>query len=135
MASFLAPLRNTDGRGFVLRNQRTGVIVAHQLLPAFDSAARKTGLLKHRSLPEGVAMVIAPTNAIHTFFMKFPIDVAFVRRDGRIAKIRAGMPAWRMAAAWGGYAVVEMAAGMFTSRGTAAGDTLVIHSDVASGPL
>ena len=72
-------------------------------------------------------MLIAPTNAIHTFFMKFPIDVAFVTREGRVLKIRPAMPAWRMAAAWGGYAVIEMAAGAFERSDTRPGDELVIE--------
>src|SRR4051794_8767453 len=126
MRSFLTPLRTASAASLVLRNQRTGAVVATRLLPALDSETRRTGLLKHDRLPEGEAMLIAPTNAIHTFFMKFPIDVAFVRKDGRIVKIRAAMPAWRMSAAWGGYAVVEMAAGSFERAGTVAGDHLAI---------
>src|SRR6476660_4528906 len=125
MRSFLTPLRTGDTSRFVLRNQRTGVVVATRLLPALDSETRRPGLLKHQSLPLGEAMLIAPTNAIHTFFMKFPIDVAFVRKDGSIVKIRAAMPAWRMAGAWGGHAVVEMAAGSFENAGTVTGDVLV----------
>ena len=128
MRSFLTPLRTGDTSRLVLRNQRTGVVVATRLLPALDSETRRTGLLKHQSLPVGEAMLIAPTNAIHTFFMKFPIDVAFVRKDGRIVKIRAAMPAWRMSAAWGGHAVVEMAAGSFERAETRAGDILVIDA-------
>ena len=128
MRSFLTPLRTGDTSRLVLRNQRTGVVVATRLLPALDSETRRTGLLKHQSLPDGEAMLIAPTNAIHTFFMKFPIDVAFVRKDGSIVKIRAAMPAWRMAAAWGGHAVVEMAAGSFARAETRTGDVLVIDA-------
>jgi len=126
MRSFLTPLRSGDSRQFVLRNQRTGAIVASHLLPALDSETRRTGLLKHANLPRGTAMLIAPTNAIHTFFMKFAIDVAFVRRDGQIVKIRPAMPAWRMAGAWGGHGVIEMAAGEFARTGTSVGDVLVI---------
>ena len=127
MRTFLTPLRARSAGPLVLRNQRTGAVVATRLLPALDSETRRTGLLKHESLPEGEAMLIAPTNAIHTFFMKFPIDVAFVRKDGRIVKIRAAMPAWRMSGAWGGHAVVEMAAGSFARAETRAGDVLVIE--------
>jgi uncharacterized membrane protein (UPF0127 family) len=127
MPSFLTPLRTGDPRALVLRNQRTGRVVATELLPALDSETRRIGLLNHHSLAEGTAMLIAPTNAIHTFFMKFAIDVAFVRRDGHIVKIRPAMPAWRMSAAWGGYAVIEMAAGSFERAGTIAGDRLAIE--------
>ena len=100
--------------------------MAHQLLPAFDSATRNAGLLGRHSLDPGTAMIIAPTNAIHTFFMRFPIDVAFVKKDGRILKIRDRLPAWRLAAAWGAYAVVEMPAGSFDLAATAKGDVLEV---------
>lgn len=126
MPSFLTPLIRGSASALVLRNRRTGVVVADRLLPAFDSQTRRTGLLQHDGLRPGEAMVIAPTNAIHTFFMRFSIDVAFVARDGRIVKIRAAMPAWRISAAWGGYAVVEMAAGEFARGGTVVGDLLTL---------
>ncbi len=127
MPSFLNVLRHNDARSLVMRNQRTGAIVADCLLPAFDSQSRRTGLLKHTSLDPHTAMLIAPTNAVHTFFMRFAIDIAFVNKDGRILKISRGLPPWRMSAAWGGYAVVEMAAGAFEKADTAAGDHLVIE--------
>ena len=126
MPNLLTPLRGADGTGLVLRNQRTGAILARTLLPALDSNTRRTGLLKHESLADGIAMLIAPTNAVHTFFMKFPIDVAFVTKEGRILKIRHNVPAWRIAAAWGGYAVVEMDAGSFERAHCVRGDTLAI---------
>ncbi len=128
MRTFLTPLLKGSPEGLVLRNQRTGIVVAFQLLPAFDSETRRTGLLKHTGLPEGAAMFIAPTNAIHTFFMKFAIDVAFVAKDGRVVKIRPAMPPWRIAAAWNGFAVIEMAGGSFENSGTFAGDRLVVES-------
>ena len=111
----------------MLRNQQTGTVVATHLLPAFDSKTRNVGLLGRQSLDPGTAMIIAPTNAVHTFFMRFPIDIAFVEKDGRILKIRKRLPAWRMAAAWGAYAVVEMAAGSFEVAATGTGDCLTIE--------
>src|SRR5262245_60611818 len=78
---FLRPLLNAAPAGLCLRNQRTGQMLATTLLPALDSASRKTGLLKHTSLADGEAMVIAPSNAVHTWFMRFDLDLVFVRRD------------------------------------------------------
>src|SRR5687768_16358421 len=85
--SVLTPLAAAPA-GLVLRNMRTGRIVADRLLPALDSESRRRGLLKHTSLDAGEAMIIAPTNAVHTWFMKFAIDIAFVTRDGRVLKTR-----------------------------------------------
>jgi len=71
-------------------------------------------------------MIIAPTNAIHTFFMRFQIDVAFVTRDGRVLKIRHALRPWRMAAAWGAFAVIELSAGGLARADTQVGDRLIV---------
>ena len=126
MTSFLDPLRRADASSFALANGRSGRVVAGALLPAFDSSARRRGLLGRDFLPEGSALIIAPSNAIHTFFMRFAIDVAFLSRTGRVLKIRSGMPPWRLAAAWRGFAVIELAAGALARSDTRAGDTLHI---------
>jgi len=126
MATFLSPLAARPDAGLVLRNTRTGRVVAHRLLPALDSPSRRTGLLKHTSLDDGEAMLIAPTNAVHTWFMKFDIDIAFVTRDGRVLKTRDSVPPWRMSGAFGGYAVIEMRGGSFAAADTAPGDVLEV---------
>ena len=123
--SFLTPLPATAA-GWVLRNTRTGRIIADRLLPALDSESRRRGLLKHTSLDEGEAMIIAPTNAVHTWFMKFDIDIAFVTRDGRVLKTRDSVPPWRMSGAFGGYAVIEMRGGSFAAADTVPGDVLEV---------
>jgi uncharacterized membrane protein (UPF0127 family) len=135
MTSFLNPLLRKSSSDCTLVNSRTGVVVADRLIPAFDSAARRKGLLEHGELPEGSAMIIAPSNAIHTFFMKFPIDVAFVGRDGVVRKIREAVAPWRMSAALRAYAVIELRAGALRRANTVIGDTLVIQSTDRSALL
>ena len=123
---FLRPLVNASPAGLCLRNQRTGQTLAGTLLPALDSSTRKTGLLKHTSLADGEAMLIAPSNAVHTWFMKFDLDLIFVRRDGRVVKTRAGVKPWRMSAALRAFAVIEMRAGTLAERETHPGDLLEV---------
>lgn len=127
MASFLDPLLREPRAKTGLRIQRSGRLLATHVEAAVDSETRRKGLLGRTGLPEGHAIVIAPTNAIHTFFMKFPIDVVFVNRAGRVLKIKTAMPAWRMAAALRGFAVIEMAGGAAERVGLAAGDELAIE--------
>ena len=103
MTSFLQPLLREGADRQRIVNTRSGKVVADQLLTAFDSESRRKGLLKHGSLPHSTALIIAPTNAIHTFFMKFPIDIVFVSKAGRVLKIRSSVPAWRMTASLGAY--------------------------------
>ena len=128
MASFLSPLLRAPSQNYRLENTRNGRVVADQLWGAFDSSTRKKGLLGRDSMPEGSAMLIAPSNAIHTFFMRFPIDIAFVARDGRIVSVRTALPAWRIAFAVRAYAVVELPAGTLARSETAAGDVLSIQT-------
>lgn len=125
-ASFLRPLLLEPTPRLVIRNLRNQRCVAVNLLAAFDSKSRRTGLLRHDAFPEGSAMLIAPTNAVHTFFMRFPIDIAFVSREGRILKTYDTLPPWRIAAALGAHAVVELPAGTLARCDTVAGDTLAI---------
>jgi uncharacterized membrane protein (UPF0127 family) len=75
-------------------------------------------------MPAGSALILAPCTSIHTFFMRFPIDVAFVDRQGVIVKITTNLRPWRIAVALRGYAVVEMPAGTLTATSTKAGDTV-----------
>lgn len=78
---------------------------------AVDSATRKRGLLGREALAPGTALVIAPSKGVHTFGMKFPIDVIFAARDGRVLKVREAMPRSRIAVSLRAFAVIEMAAG------------------------
>ena len=125
MRSFLNPL--LDGaQGFTLRNGRTGAIVASELQTAFDSATRRTGLLKHAAFEPGSALIIAPSNSVHTFFMRFPIDLAYVDRDGRIVKTRDTVRPWRLSGALRAFAVIELPAGQLSRTATVRGDLLAV---------
>ena len=125
--SFLHPMLAALPGRLALRNVRNERELAHDLIAAFDSNTRRTGLLGRDVFPDGSAMLIAPSNAVHTFFMRFAIDVAFVTRDGRIVKAVHSLRPWRIAAAFGAFAVVELPAGPLARCDTATGDTLSIQ--------
>jgi len=135
MRSFLSPLLRSPSAPHRLENTRSGRIVAEQLWTAFDSATRRKGLLGRDSMPEGSALVIAPSNSIHTFFMRFPIDIAFVSRDGRVVSVRSALRAWRIAIAPGAYAVVEMPAGTLARSETIPGDVLTVLTGSEHPPV
>lgn len=99
---------------------------------AVDSSSRKAGLLGRDALPPGGALVIAPTSAVHTFGMRFPIDIIFTARDGRVLKVRPAVPRSRIAFAFGAFAVVEMAAGSAARVGLRKGDRLVVRTGPAA---
>jgi uncharacterized membrane protein (UPF0127 family) len=132
---FVGPLLKKNRAELCIRNERNGRVIASQVIPAFDSQTRRTGLLKHESLPEGHAIVIAPTSAVHTWFMRFPIDIAFVTKAGRVVKVCHAVKPWRLAAAFRAYAVIELAAGALTRSGTVSGDTLVVEPAAMPHPV
>ena len=112
-----------------LVNRRNGRILADPVTTAFDSRSRNKGLLGRDSLPAGSALIIAPCSAIHTWFMRFDIDVAFVAKDGRIIKSKNTLRPWRMAAAFRAFATIELPAGALQSCDAHVGDLLAIEFD------
>jgi uncharacterized protein len=72
---------------------------------------RMRGLLGRRGLSGGHGLLIRPTWSVHTWFMRFPIDVVFLDRDLTVLKIRKQMGPWRAAARFRARAALELAAG------------------------
>jgi len=124
--AFLTPLLRRHAGALCIRNERSGQIVATQVVKAFDSKSRRAGLLSYDSFPDGHAMVIAPSNAVHTWFMRFAIDLAFVDKRGRVVKVRHAVKPWRLAAALRAYAVIELPVGALAHSDTVAGDQLTM---------
>jgi uncharacterized protein len=124
---FLSPMLKTSGVTYQLTNKRNGQIVAERVAAAFDSASRNKGLLGRDSLGAGAALIIAPTNAIHTWFMQFDIDVAFVAKDGRIVKLRHQLKPWRLFATLRAFAAIELPAGALAASDTLLGDFLGVE--------
>ena len=124
MVSFLTPLLRNPAAAHRLENDRNDLVLADQIATAFESASRRRGLLGRESLPPGSALIIAPTNAIHTFFMRFAIDVAFISREGCVLKVYRALGPWRVAGALRAHAAIELPAGALTDADTRPGDKL-----------
>jgi uncharacterized membrane protein (UPF0127 family) len=86
--------------------------------------ARMRGLLGRRGLETGEGLLLRPASSIHTFFMRFPIDVVFVGADGEVLKIGRRVAPWRTLAARGAKAVVELPAGEADRRVLGVGERL-----------
>jgi uncharacterized membrane protein (UPF0127 family) len=126
----LSPLLRDPGTRYGLWNRRTGEAIATRLLPAFDSASRREGLLGRARLAEGEALVLAPCSAVHTAFMQFPLDLLFLDRQGLVLKVALAVPPWRIRLVWRGFAVVELAAGALA--GCRTGDVTELRTIVST---
>jgi uncharacterized protein len=91
--------------------RRDGVVVCEECLVAATPFARMRGLLGRRSLPSGSGILLRPAASVHTFFMRFAIDVVFLDGEGRVAKVVRGLRPWRFAGARGARDVLELPAG------------------------
>ena len=63
---------------------------------------RAIGLIGRKSLPPGTGLLILRCNAIHTFFMRFPIDATFLDKDDRVVKVVRNIRPWHPFI-WGGW--------------------------------
>jgi len=86
---------------------------------------RGRGLLGCTGLEEGHGMLISPCNSIHTFFMKFPIDVIFLSNDNRILAIHPNMKPQRFSRSAKASSVLELMAGQTDISGLQTGDNLL----------
>ena len=110
----------------VLRYRRNGQLLASTLEPALDSKSRNRGLLGRDCFEAGSALIIAPCSSIHMFFMKFPIDVVFTTRDGKVLKVVSQVRPWRIAMKTGAFTAIELPAGAAALADTQPGDVLEI---------
>ncbi|MCX6544241.1 MAG: DUF192 domain-containing protein [Acidobacteria bacterium] len=108
---FLGPLVGKGAGRYELINTERGTVLATHVEPAFESKTRRRGLLGRDSVPDDYALIIAPCSSVHTFFMRFSLDLVFVSKDGTVVKTCRSVKPWRMAGAWRAFAVIEAAAG------------------------
>lgn len=92
--------------------------------------ARGKGLMGREALDPGAGLLIGagPLIAmmwIHTFFMRFALDLVFLDRDGRIVRIMCDVKPWRITApVFGARCVIELEAGAVGRSATQVGDEI-----------
>lgn len=110
----------------VVRNLTRNTQIADNLEVAGSGPKRSKGLLGRTGLGQGEGMWIVPCEAVHTFFMKFPIDLVYLDRKHRVKKVRDGVPAWRISGCLSAHSVLELPAGTIRNTRTERGDVLEI---------
>jgi len=82
-----------------------------RLAVADGRAARAAGLAGMRGLPPRTALLIPDCRSVHTFGMRFVLDLIWLGDEGRIVDISAGVPPRRVVTRAHARAVVECEAG------------------------
>jgi uncharacterized membrane protein (UPF0127 family) len=109
-------------------NLRNGKELSNNVALADSLLKRMKGLLGRKEMLNGEGLWIKPCISVHTFFMKFPIDVLFLDKRNRvIAAIRNIQPhrlTWIYPNA---VSVLELPAGMLQITDTRIGDEIKIQ--------
>jgi uncharacterized membrane protein (UPF0127 family) len=111
-----------------VRNQTRNAVLGEAVDVADTSEKRRVGLLKHERLEPGEGLWIKPCESVHTFFMKFAIDLVYVDKHQKVRKVRRAVPPWRLSACLTAHSIIELPAGTIERTGTQAGDELSIET-------
>lgn len=105
-------------------NRTRGKVVAESVEIAGTSAQRTRGLLGRDGLKPGEALWIVPCESVHTFGMRFAIDLVYLDKKLRIRKIRHNVGPWRMSICLVAHSVLELPSGAVSLSDSRIGDQL-----------
>lgn len=107
-----------------ITNVTKNAVLADDMRQATTFFTRLRGLLGTDYLPPGSALLIRPCNSVHTFGMKYSLDIVFMNNDNQVIAIKQNMPPGRVAISGRSKFVLELPAGTLASTRTDAGDYL-----------
>jgi uncharacterized protein len=114
-------------------NATRGSLLGERVRVADTGLTRIIGLLGERELQKGDGLLIVPSQGVHTWGMKFAIDVAVVDGDWKVIGMSHALSPFRMTRVfWKAAAVLELPAGTLDSTSTSLGDS--IEFGTASSP-
>ena len=99
-------------------------VVADSVEVADSGPKRSKGLLGRKGLDPGTGLWIVPCEAVHTFWMQFPIDLIYLDRELRIKKLRSNVRPWRFSGCLTAHSVLELGVGSIQASQSMPGDKL-----------
>ena len=121
-------MTDAENQNFIARDVETGWLVANRVAVATSRAQRAIGLLGRSHLDAGEGLWIAPCNGVHTWFMRFTIDIIAMDKDGLVLDAVAGLKPWRMRLPKpGSFSVLELPAGTLLNAGSTVGRRITIE--------
>jgi uncharacterized membrane protein (UPF0127 family) len=109
-----------------LLNKTKGQTVSTKLSVADTSLSRLFGLMGRKGLDAGAGLWIRPSSGVHTFGMRFPIDVVALDKSLRVVGLWPNLKPFRVTPIrFKTHSVVELPAGQIASSQICLGDELV----------
>ncbi|HEY3883885.1 MAG TPA: DUF192 domain-containing protein [Vicinamibacterales bacterium] len=120
-------------RRLIARNASVNTVLADRVGVAVTHTARAVGLLSRSKLDPGEALWIVPSRGVHTWGMRFAIDVLALDESGTVIDCVAGLRPWRVRLPRRGTAgVLELPAGTVVASRTSIGHRVLF--EVAEAP-
>lgn len=107
-----------------LLNQTKNIVMAEEVIRAISFSERAIGLLGKSKLDSSKALWIYRCKDIHTFFMRFPIDVVFVDQNLKVTDVVKNVKPWRFVFRWKANSVFEFNGGSLSKATVEKGDQL-----------
>jgi uncharacterized membrane protein (UPF0127 family) len=115
-------------RRLVARNASLDTVLADRVDVAATHAERAVGLLSRSSLQPGEALWIVPSRGVHTWGMRFAIDVLALDEAGTVVDCVSNLRPWRVRLPRKGTAgVLELPAGTLAASQTSLGHRVVLE--------
>jgi len=109
-------------------NTTRGTVLGECIRVAETALTGIIGLLGERELLPGDGLLIVPSQGVHTWGMRFPLDIVVLDGDWNVIAIRCNMRPCRITRVfWKAAAVLELPCGILKSTGTLLGDTIDFH--------
>jgi len=116
---------NTDSHLKVINKSKGDIVVAGKVLWAGTSELRRKGLLGISSLDPIEGIYIVPSGWVHTFGMKFSIDIAFLSKKGKVLAVHHSLKPNRLSKLiFRAEGVLELSSGRLLDTDTEVGDLL-----------
>src|SRR3569832_1195442 len=96
-----------------IENETKGTRLGDTIKIADSSLRRIVGLLGTPHLEPHSGLLIFPTQGVHTFFMKYPIDLVFINKRRQVIGTRIGLKPYRLSLImWSAECVLELPEGV-----------------------
>lgn len=108
-------------------NSTQNNLIADDIKVAENFFTRSIGLLSKKSLSGNEGLIIKPCCSIHTFFMKFDIDVLFVNKQNKIIALYENVKPWRILPIHlRSYYVIELPSGSIMNKNIQKNDIVAL---------
>jgi uncharacterized membrane protein (UPF0127 family) len=115
----------------IVRNRDRETVLGEAIEVADTAVRRVKGLLGRECLEDGQGLLFKQCSSLHTLFMRFPIDILFIDKSGKVLKSRSSVKPFKLVAApLRAHYALELPSGSIARSGTRVGDRVTFQEEI-----